>query len=170
MQPILANYTASITELKKSPTGLLKDAGDEVVAILNHNVASAYLVPSGMYEKMMGIIDDYYLLKEVEERLKDDEKPLRVELDELLSWFSSKSLKRVENLNQSIKLQFHKKLKERLENPRVPKDKLSGYENIYKIKLRNSGFRLAYEVKDEQIVVLVLRKTKKYFQQEKLSW
>jgi len=26
MQPILANYTASITELKKSPTGLLKDA------------------------------------------------------------------------------------------------------------------------------------------------
>lgn len=35
MQPILANYTASITELKKSPTQLLKDAGDEVVAILN---------------------------------------------------------------------------------------------------------------------------------------
>jgi len=29
MQPILANYTASITELKKSPTQLLKDAGDE---------------------------------------------------------------------------------------------------------------------------------------------
>lgn len=27
MQPILANYTASITELKKSPTQLLKDAG-----------------------------------------------------------------------------------------------------------------------------------------------
>lgn len=27
MQPILANYTASITELKKSPTQLLKLAG-----------------------------------------------------------------------------------------------------------------------------------------------
>ncbi len=27
---------------------------------------------------------------------------------------------------------------------------------MYKIKLRNSGFRLAYEVKDEEIVVLVL--------------
>lgn len=25
-------------------------------------------------------------------------------------------------------------LKERLENPRVSKDKLSGYENVYKIK------------------------------------
>ena len=62
----------------------------------------------------------------------------------------------MENLNQSIKLQFHKKLKERLENPRVPKDKLSGYENIYKIKLRSSGFRLAYEVKDNEIVVYVV--------------
>jgi len=38
MQPILANYTASITELKKSPTQILEQAGNEAVAILNHNV------------------------------------------------------------------------------------------------------------------------------------
>lgn len=30
------------------------------------------------------------------------------------------------------------------------------YNDIYKIKLRTSEFRLAYEVKDEEIVVLVL--------------
>ena len=48
MQPILANYTASITELKKSPTQILEQAGNEAVAILNHNVASAYLVPSAL--------------------------------------------------------------------------------------------------------------------------
>ena len=40
MQPILSNYTASITELKKSPTQLLQQAGDETIAILNHNVQS----------------------------------------------------------------------------------------------------------------------------------
>lgn len=85
MQPILSNYTASITELKKSPTQLLKDAGDEAVAILNHNVASAYLVPSSLYEKMMEIIDDYYLTKVVETRLQDGEKPIRVDIDDLLS-------------------------------------------------------------------------------------
>ncbi len=83
MQPILANYTASITELKKSPTQLLKDAGDEAVAILNHNVASAYLVPSALYEKMMNIIDDYYLAQIVKERLNDCEGPIRVNIDEL---------------------------------------------------------------------------------------
>ena len=85
MQPILANYTASITELKKSPTQILEQAGNEAVAILNHNIASAYLVPSELYEKMMDVIDDYYLTKEVEEALKDNDKPIRVKIDDLLS-------------------------------------------------------------------------------------
>jgi antitoxin StbD len=85
MQPILSNYTASITELKKSPTQLLNEAGDEAIAILNHNIPSAYLVPSSLYEKMMDIIDDYYLLQTAKERLNDSEKSVRVELDELLS-------------------------------------------------------------------------------------
>ena len=70
--------------------------------------------------------------------------------------FHLKALKEWKNLNQSIKIQFHKKLIKRLENPRVLKDKLSGYENIYKIKLRSSGFRLAYEVKDQEIIVYVV--------------
>jgi len=84
MQPILANYTASITELKKSPTQLLKDAGDEAVAILNHNVASAYLVPSELYEKMMDIIDDYHLSQIVRERLNYKEEDLiEVNIDDL---------------------------------------------------------------------------------------
>ena len=76
MEPILANYTASITELKKSPTQLLKDAENEAVAILNHNVASAYLVPSSLYAKMMDVMDDYYLSKTVDERLGYDEDDL----------------------------------------------------------------------------------------------
>lgn len=83
MQAILANYTASITELKKSPTQLLKGAGDEVIAILNHNVPSAYLVPSKLYEKMMDIIDDYHLSLEVEKSLKDGDIPIKVNLDDL---------------------------------------------------------------------------------------
>ncbi len=85
MQPMLANYTASITELKQSPTQLLKDAGNEAIAILNHNVTSAYLVPSDLYGKMMDIIDDCNLSEEVEKRLNDGEKPIRVDIDDLLS-------------------------------------------------------------------------------------
>ncbi|MFW3383265.1 type II toxin-antitoxin system Phd/YefM family antitoxin [Aliarcobacter butzleri] len=83
MQPILANYSASITELKKSPTQLLNEADNEVIAILNHNIPSAYLVPSKLYEKMMDIIDDYHLSLEVGKALNDAEKPVKVSLDDL---------------------------------------------------------------------------------------
>ena len=83
MQTIQANFTASISELKKSPAQILKQAKGNVVAILNHNVPSAYLVPSAVYEKMIEIIDDYHLSKAVDIALASDEKPIKVSLDEL---------------------------------------------------------------------------------------
>lgn len=70
--------------------------------------------------------------------------------------FHPKALKEWKSLNHSIKQQLHKKLKQRLHNPKVPKDKLSGFDNVYKIKLKTIGYRLAYEVKDEEIVVYVI--------------
>ena len=70
--------------------------------------------------------------------------------------FLPSALKEWQKLDNSIKVQFKKKLSERLENPKVAKDKLRGYEDVYKIKLRDVGYRLAYQVKDDEIVVLVL--------------
>ncbi|AXX95926.1 MULTISPECIES: type II toxin-antitoxin system RelE family toxin [Arcobacteraceae] len=70
--------------------------------------------------------------------------------------FKPQALKEWSKLASTIKEQFKKKLEERLQNPKVEKDKLSGYENVYKIKLKTLGYRLAYQVKDEEIVVLVL--------------
>lgn len=48
MNAILANYSASISELKKLPSSII-----EAVAILNQNKVSAYLVPAQTYEKLM---------------------------------------------------------------------------------------------------------------------
>ena len=70
--------------------------------------------------------------------------------------FLPSALKEWQKLDNSIKVQFKKKLSERLENPKVTKDKLRGYEDVYKIKLRDVGYRLAYQVKDDEIVALVL--------------
>ena len=70
--------------------------------------------------------------------------------------FKPEALKEWKKLNSTIRVQFKKKLKKRLVNPRVPKDKLSGYEDVYKIKLRSVGYRLAYKVQDEEVLVLVL--------------
>jgi len=70
--------------------------------------------------------------------------------------FHPKALKEWDKLNHTIKLQFHKKLKERLKNPKITKDKLSSHANMYKIKLRNIGYRLTYEVQDTNIIVYVV--------------
>ena len=75
MTRILANYTTSISELKKSPSSIIENANGQSIAILNHNRPSAYLVPSEVYEKMMDMLEEYYLIQEVKERLdyKDSE-------------------------------------------------------------------------------------------------
>jgi mRNA interferase RelE/StbE len=41
-------------------------------------------------------------------------------------------------------------------NPRIPAAKLSGFDSVYKIKLRTVGYRLAYEVLDDEVIVYVL--------------
>ncbi len=70
--------------------------------------------------------------------------------------FHPKALKEWQKLEPQIKEQFKKKLLERLANPKIAKDKLNGFENVYKIKLRSAGYRLAYKVDDEKILVIVI--------------
>jgi mRNA interferase RelE/StbE len=70
--------------------------------------------------------------------------------------FKKSALKEWEKLGHTIKDQFKKKLKDRLENPHVASAALSGGKNIYKIKLRQLGYRLVYLVQDKIITVTVI--------------
>ena len=70
--------------------------------------------------------------------------------------FKESALKEWRRLDSSIREQFKKKLAERLERPRVPAAKLSGMPDCYKIKLKNAGYRLVYQVDDRRIVVIVV--------------
>lgn len=70
--------------------------------------------------------------------------------------FKKSALKEWEKLGHTIKEQFKKKLKERLENPHVPSAVLFGASNAYKIKLRQPGYRLVYCVEDQTITVTVI--------------
>lgn len=60
------------------------------------------------------------------------------------------------SLDKPIREQFKKKLKERMDAPRVEKDRLSGMADCYKIKLRSAGFRLVYRVYDDEIEILII--------------
>ena len=71
--------------------------------------------------------------------------------------FHVQALKEWKELDGSIKAQFQKVLAKRLQDPRVPSAKLSGeLQNAYKIKLRDVGYRLVYEVIDNRLVVVVV--------------
>ena len=70
--------------------------------------------------------------------------------------FLEEALKEWRKLDNSLRSLFKKKLAERLENPRVPSAKLAGHPDRYKIKLRDAGYRLVYEVRDAQLIVVVV--------------
>ncbi len=70
--------------------------------------------------------------------------------------FYEAALKEWKKLDPHIKQQFQTKLKERLNNPRLPSAKLAGHPDRYKIKLRSIGYRLLYEVIDNEVLVMVV--------------
>ena len=53
MERVLASRSVSITELKRSPSAVIEQAGSEPVAVLNHNRPAAYLLPPHVYEAML---------------------------------------------------------------------------------------------------------------------
>ncbi|KAE9534602.1 type II toxin-antitoxin system RelE family toxin [Ursidibacter arcticus] len=70
--------------------------------------------------------------------------------------FDPRALKEWQKLDHTIREQFKKKLAEILKCPEIPANKLNGYPNCYKIKLRKVGYRLVYQVQNERITVYVV--------------
>jgi mRNA interferase RelE/StbE len=72
-----------------------------------------------------------------------------------LKFFKS-AYKEWQSLDPHVQKQLKKQLKKRLQNPHVASARLKGYSNLYKIKLRSMGYRLAYLVEDKEISIYVI--------------
>lgn len=83
MEHVYANLSTSISEFKKNPSAILAEANGETVALLNHNKPSAYIVPAKTYEIMLEALENLELLELAEPRLKERDKVVRVNLDNL---------------------------------------------------------------------------------------
>ncbi len=83
MKPILADLSASISELKKNPSALLQQADGSPITILNHNKPTAYLIPAETYEALIEGIEDYDLGLIVKQRQKEKSKAVEVSIDKL---------------------------------------------------------------------------------------
>ncbi|CRG50311.1 type II toxin-antitoxin system RelE family toxin [Yersinia wautersii] len=71
--------------------------------------------------------------------------------------FDERALKEWHKLDKAIREQFKKKLRKLQENPYIESARLHGdLAGCFKIKLRASGFRLIYQVIDEEIVIWIV--------------
>lgn len=70
--------------------------------------------------------------------------------------FKQDAQKEWRKLDSTIREPFKKKLKQRLVSPRVESARLNGMKDCYKIKLRSAGYRLVYEVRDQEVLVSVV--------------
>ena len=70
--------------------------------------------------------------------------------------FKESALKEWQGLDNSIKELFTKRLAERIVTPRVESARLTGLSDCYKIKPRDAGYRLVYQVFDDVLLVMVI--------------
>ena len=70
--------------------------------------------------------------------------------------FLPQAKKEWDKLDGSLKEFFKKKLKKIQTNPKIGANELKNMSNCYKIKLRDSGYRLVYEVEEKTITVYVV--------------
>jgi antitoxin StbD len=80
---IYANYTVSISQLKRNPQALIDDAHGDIIALLNRNRPTAYIVPAETFDWLMEVAEDIDLGQIIEERKSEKTEAVEVGIDEL---------------------------------------------------------------------------------------
>lgn len=83
MQMILADVAVSMSEFKKNPAAILREANNRPVAVLNHNKAAFYMIEPELFEAIMEEIADHDLYKKILARLGDKSNAVEVDFDNL---------------------------------------------------------------------------------------
>lgn len=78
---VLADVTASISDLKKNPMKTVEGGDGFPVAILNRNRPAFYCIPAQTYEALMERLEDMELNQMADAR--KDQPEIQVSLDEL---------------------------------------------------------------------------------------
>ena len=80
---ILAEVSASVSELKKNPMGVAAAGAGLPVAILNRNEPVFYCIPASAYEALMNKLEDFELNALADTRMSDGQALIKVTLDDL---------------------------------------------------------------------------------------
>lgn len=83
MERVSADLSVSMSEFKRNPTQVKREAGMRPIAVLNHNKPAFYLLDPDLYEAMLEKLDDISLAELVNERLKLKEQAIEVDIEKI---------------------------------------------------------------------------------------
>ena len=81
MQSLLTDLTISMSDFKKNPAKVLRDAKTQPVAVLSHNKAAFYMVDPVLFEALIDEVEDAQLLPMLRARIASAAKGRYIEVD-----------------------------------------------------------------------------------------
>lgn len=83
MQTIFTELTVSMSDFKRNPAKVLREAGQKPVAVLNHNKPAFYMVDPHMFEVLMERFKERTLKPELSAQLVQCEKSVEFDMNEM---------------------------------------------------------------------------------------
>ena len=83
METIFTDITVSLSEFKKNPAAVLREANNRPVAVLNHNRVAFYMVEPHLLEAMLEELADQELYRKAASRLAEKARAIVVDIDDL---------------------------------------------------------------------------------------
>lgn len=83
MEAIFTDVTVSMSEFKKNPAAVLREANSRPVAVLNHNKAAFYMVEPALFQAMLDELADQELHHKVVARMRERAQAIEVSIDEV---------------------------------------------------------------------------------------
>jgi antitoxin StbD len=83
MEAILSDVTISMSEFKKNPAAVLREAQNRPVAVLNHNKAAFYMLEPALFEAMLEALADQELHRKVLSRMRERAQAIEVDVDQI---------------------------------------------------------------------------------------
>lgn len=83
METVLADMAVSMSEFKKNPAAVIREANSRPVAVLNHNRTAFYMVEPKLFEAMLDELADQELHRKAASRFAERARAVEVDIDEL---------------------------------------------------------------------------------------
>lgn len=83
MQTLFTDLTVSMSDFKKNPAKVLREAGQKPVAVLNHNKPAFYMVEPEVFEALVEQLADNALMPLLKARMAQRSEAVEVNIDEI---------------------------------------------------------------------------------------